>query len=84
MPVIYSAVKRFDPTCGAPWQKFIEWTRLTQLREVVSLDLMLCPNVFQELIAEDVSKLNVPIFHPRLGLRSFISIPIEYSVVVEG
>jgi hypothetical protein len=53
MPVIFSAVKRFDPACGEPWQKFIEWSRLTQLREVVSLDLILCPTVFKELIAED-------------------------------
>ena len=53
MPVLYSAVKRFDPACGEPWRKFIEWSRLTQLREVISLDLMLCPTVFQDLIAED-------------------------------
>ncbi len=53
MPIVYSAVKRFDPACGAPWQKFIEWSHLTQLREVVSLDLILCPTVFQELNAED-------------------------------
>lgn len=53
MPPIYSAVKCFDPACGESWQKFIEWSRLTQLREVVSLDGILCPTVFQELIAED-------------------------------
>jgi hypothetical protein len=53
MPVIYSAVKQFDPACGEPWQKFIEWSCLMQLREVASLDLILCPTVFQELIAED-------------------------------
>jgi hypothetical protein len=53
MPVIYSAVKRFDPTCGEPWQKYIEWSGLTGLREVISLDLILCPTVFQELIVED-------------------------------
>ena len=53
MPVVYSAVKRFDPACGEPWQKYIEWSGLTQLREAVSLDGILCPTVFQELIAED-------------------------------
>jgi hypothetical protein len=53
MRVIYSAVKRFDPACGGSWTKFIEWCGLTQLREVVSLDLILCPIVLQELIAED-------------------------------
>jgi hypothetical protein len=52
MPTIYTAVKRFDPTCGAPWLKFIEWSHLTQLQEVVSLDLILCPTVFQDLMAD--------------------------------
>ena len=55
MPVIYSAVKRFDPACGESWTKFIEWSRLTQLREVVSLDCILCPSVIviDALTAED-------------------------------
>ena len=53
MPVVYSAVKRFDPACGEPWQKYIEWSGLTQLREVVSLDGILCPTIFRDLIAED-------------------------------
>jgi hypothetical protein len=53
MPVVYSAVKRFDPGCGEAWPKFIEWSGLTQLREVVSLDLILCPTVFGELTDED-------------------------------
>jgi len=53
MPVVYSAVKRFDPACGEAWQQFIAWSGLAQLREVVSLDLILCPTVFGELTAED-------------------------------
>ena len=53
MPVVYTAVKRFDPACGERWHGFIEWSGLKQLREVVSLDLMLCPTVFGELTAED-------------------------------
>ncbi len=53
MPVVYTAVKRFDPACGERWQGFIEWSGLKQLREVVSLDLLLCPTVFGELTAED-------------------------------
>jgi hypothetical protein len=55
MPVIYSAVQRFDPACGDKWTKFIEWCGLTQLREVVSLDGILCPSVIviDELTVED-------------------------------
>ncbi len=29
------------------------WSGLAQFREVVSLDLILCPTIFQELIAEN-------------------------------
>jgi len=53
MPVVFSAVKRFDLTSGEAWPKFIAWSSLTQLREVVSLDLILCPTIFNELTAED-------------------------------
>src|SRR5436309_3321257 len=52
MPVVYTAVQRFDPACGERWHKFIEWSGLKQLREVVSLDLSLCPTVIGELTAE--------------------------------
>lgn len=55
MPIIYSAVERFDPASGETWTKFIEWCGLTQLREVVSLDGILCPSVIviDELTVED-------------------------------
>ena len=55
MPVIYSAVQRFDPTCNDKWTQFIDWCGLTQLCEVVSLDGILCPSVIviDELTAED-------------------------------
>ncbi len=51
--VVYTAVKRFDPETRPDWSQFIAWSHLTQLREVVSLDGILCPNWFHELIAED-------------------------------
>lgn len=53
MPVMYTAVERFDPSCGERWRKYIEWSALTQLREVVSLDGMLCPSVLGDLSDED-------------------------------
>jgi hypothetical protein len=53
MAVVYAAVKRFDPGCGEARPKFIAWSGLTQLREVVSLDGILCPTGFQDLTAED-------------------------------
>ena len=52
MPTIYSAVKCFDPACGDNWTKFIEWCGLTQLREVISLDGILCPSI---IVIDDLS-----------------------------
>jgi hypothetical protein len=66
--VVYTAVEPFNHGTRRPargvrlrtgevptldWPTFIAQSRLTHLREVVSLDGILCPNVFQELIAED-------------------------------
>jgi hypothetical protein len=53
MSIVYSVVKRFDPACGERWQDFINWSGLTQLREIVSLDIILCPTVIRELTDED-------------------------------
>ncbi len=53
MAVVYTAVERFGPACGERWASFIAWSGLTQLREVVSLDGLLCPTVFGELTDED-------------------------------
>ncbi len=53
MPLVYSAVKRFDPACGEEWQRFIAWSGLTQLREAITLDGILCPSILRELTAED-------------------------------
>jgi hypothetical protein len=53
MPILYSCVERFDPSSGETWQNYIKWSGLTQLREVVSLDGILCPSIFQELTDED-------------------------------
>lgn len=53
MPIIYSIVKRFDPSCGERWQAYIDWSGLTQLTEVISLDGILCPFAFDEITNED-------------------------------
>ncbi len=52
-PVVYTAVACFNPETRPDWATFVARSRLTQLREVVSLDMLLCPNVFHELAAED-------------------------------
>ncbi len=45
----FSMSTAFDSESHAHWPKFIAWSRLTQLREVVSLEGILCPNMFHEV-----------------------------------
>ena len=52
MTVVFTAVTRFDPKCE-DWQKYIDWSGLTQLREVISLDGILCPSVVDDLTDQD-------------------------------
>jgi hypothetical protein len=53
MEAVFVAKRRFDPSAGDNWRRFVAWSGLTQLREVVSLDGMLCPTVPEELVAAD-------------------------------
>lgn len=53
MTALFTAVSRFDPNCGDAWTKYVAWSGLTHLKEVVSLDGILCPAVIKELIDED-------------------------------
>lgn len=45
MQPYFIAVERFGPNDGEKWSKDIAWSGLTQLRELISLDRMLCPPV---------------------------------------
>jgi hypothetical protein len=48
----YIATETFTPKSGEAWQKYVDWSGLTQLQEVVSLDGMLCPRVLGEVKAD--------------------------------
>jgi len=52
-PLLYAAVNRFAPGLTEDWDRYIAWSGLTQLVEVISLDNWLCPTVFRELTTED-------------------------------
>ncbi|MDX8451312.1 hypothetical protein RFM98_00925 [Mesorhizobium sp. VK9D] len=43
MQRLYIATEKFGPSHGTGWKEYIEWSGLTQLTEVVTLDGMLCP-----------------------------------------
>ena len=45
----FIAKATFTPGLGEAWEKYIEWSGLTQLDEVVSLDPMLCPSVLPDI-----------------------------------
>jgi hypothetical protein len=51
MTPLFIATERFDPS-DANWQKYIAWSRLEQLDEVVSLDRSLCPTVLPDIKPE--------------------------------
>jgi hypothetical protein len=50
---LFIATRRFDPSDGEKWQKYIEWSKISGLSEVVSLDGMLCPHLVKEFLDED-------------------------------
>jgi hypothetical protein len=53
---LYIVTERFNP--GRPdWDRYIAWSGLTQLREVVSLDGGLCPTVIKEILPEDWNEI---------------------------
>ena len=52
MEPVFVAKRRFDPGSGR-WARYVDWSGLTQLTELVSLDEILCPTVPETLIAAD-------------------------------
>ena len=48
----YTAVEPFTPA-RSDWPRYVEETRRTQLEEVVSLDLLLCPSLVDDVEADD-------------------------------
>jgi hypothetical protein len=51
--VYFTAVRRFDSSVGAEWDRYLDWSKLPHLREVISIDGILCPSIFRELTHED-------------------------------
>ena len=44
----FVATEPFDPRDGAKWRKYVEWSGLTQLVEVL-FDPILCPSVLKDV-----------------------------------
>jgi hypothetical protein len=45
----FIATDTFSSRDGEAWEKYVSWSGLTQLDEVVSLDSMLCPSVLPDI-----------------------------------
>jgi hypothetical protein len=54
---LYIATERFDPAKGVPWDHYVTWSGLSQLRETVTLDAVLCPRVITEILPEDWNEI---------------------------
>jgi hypothetical protein len=50
---LYIAVEPFDARRGDEWGKYVAWSGLSHVSEIVSLDSMLCPRVIDKIIDED-------------------------------
>lgn len=49
----YKAVEKFGPYDGEKWTKYIEWSKLFHLVELISLDGILCPSVIDADFEKD-------------------------------
>lgn len=45
----FIAVERFGRANGAAWARYVEWSKLDQVEDLVSLDNMLCPSVLKDI-----------------------------------
>ena len=53
METLFAARRPFEPSAGDAWDRYVAWSGLSQLQEVVSLDTMLCPAAPEALTAAD-------------------------------
>ena len=76
---VFAARRRFGPHHGARWREWVAWSGLTGVRELVSLDTILCPELPEELVTEDWEH-NV---HADYQIRQFRSLPYLARRVTE-
>ena len=50
---LFIANERFDAADGEKWSKYLEWSKIPHLAEIVSLDLSLCPRLITNFSDED-------------------------------
>jgi len=50
---IFAACQKFGPECGEKWSSYLLWSGFHHLKEIVSADSILCPELIEKLIEED-------------------------------
>jgi hypothetical protein len=53
MTPLFIATERFDQSDESRWRSYVDWAKIPQLVEVVSLDGVLCPRIVKRLEDED-------------------------------
>jgi hypothetical protein len=53
MTLMYAACRKFGPASGERWTSYLDWSGLHEVREIISLDALLCPNLIDDLQAAD-------------------------------
>jgi len=61
MRIVYTASERFSPENGEAWDRYVAGSGLKHLKEVVSLDAMLCPSALTEIIDADWNYSSGPV-----------------------
>lgn len=74
MKIWYAATEKFGPYCGDSWDGYIKWSKLFHLKELISLDPMLCGCIYEpdygkaetyDRIMQDERSLALPFFNDR-------------------
>ncbi len=75
MPTWYfTALERFTPAKGQEWQTYLRFSGFTHIKELISRDTILCPELVTELIDEDWS------YNVHADNRCFMFIDYEYLI----
>lgn len=56
MGITYIVLETFSKGDEA-WNKYIEWSKLNHLKEIISLDIALCPSILKELQESDYTHI---------------------------
>jgi hypothetical protein len=50
---LFIAKGRFDPSDGEKWRSYCDWANMRGVKEIVSLDSLLCPDIIRDVLDED-------------------------------